>query len=273
MPTARKILNKYSYIPTLNQMGYMSPALDEIQMAFVEYCGKNPQGNFLDIGCGFGVATLPVVNRGGRIIACDLEQQHLDILKKSIPREKRPLITFVKDHFPNEISFPENHFDAINISMVIHFLSAPLIEKALRSLFICLKKGGRLFITTSSPYQKVLSSFLPIYKMKRLTEEWPGYIQDIGDYVPHRAHLLPKENIVFCKDELSRLVSKFNFQVRAALFFSREEIPQDLALDGREYSGVICEKPERDFSLLEKYRDDIPTNEAKIRQREGAKAF
>jgi len=273
MDAAREILNTYTYVPTLNQMGYMSPALDEIQMAFVEHCENNPHGNFLDIGCGFGVATLPVVNRGCRIVACDLEQQHLDVLKKSISRKRLPLVTFIKGHFPNEVTFPENHFDGINLSMVIHFLSAPLIEKALRNIFIYLKEGGRLFITTSSPYQKVLSPFLPIYEKKRLAEEWPGYIRDIGDYVPHRAHLLPRENIVFCKDELSRLVSKFNFRVKDSLFFSREAIPQDLALDGREYSGVICEKPKKSVALLEKCRETIPTNEAKIRQSEGAKAF
>lgn len=273
MPIARKILSKYAYTPTLNKMGYMSPILDEVQMAFVEFCETHPQGNFLDIGCGFGVATLEVVKRGRRIVACDLEQQHLDVLKKSVPRKKLPLVTFIKGHFPNEVSFPENHFDAINLSMVIHFLPASLIEKALGNLFMCLKEGGRLFVTTSSPYQKALSPFHPIYEMKKLIDEWPGYIQDIGEYVPHRAHLLPKENIVFCKDELSRLVSKFNFQVRTSLFFSREPIPEDLALDGREYSGVICEKPERSFSFLEKYNEVMPINEAKIRQKEGAKAF
>ena len=243
MDFTKKILKPSQYIPTLNRMGYMSPTLDEIQLAFVEHCKNNQSGLFLDIGCGFGVATLPVIDRGRRIIAFDLEKRHLDILKERVPKEKRSFLTLLKGHFPNDLSFSENYFDGINISMVLHFLPPKTIEKAFKEIFRCLKAGGLLFITTSSPYQGVLSSFIPTYEKQKLVEEWPGYIHDISYYVPDRAHLLPKENIVFCIHELSRVASKFGFCTRESTFFSRKGIPQDLRLDGREYSGLICEKP------------------------------
>ena len=266
MNLARKILYPVQYIPTLNRMGYMSPTLDKIQMAFVEHCRNNKSGLFLDIGCGYGVATLPVINNKCQIIACDLEGRHLDILIKEIPKEKRSLLTLIKGHFPDEIVFPENTFDGINFSMVLHFLSPETIEKALKETFSCLRKGGRLFITTSSPYQRSLLSFISIYEQKRLIEEWPGYIDDIAKYVPYRAHLLPKRNIVFCTAELIRLVSKFGFQVQEATFFSRDGIPSDLSLDGREYSGIICEKPrESSFVFLEKNKEMAPILAANIR--------
>lgn len=233
----------YEYTPTLNRMGYMSPALDVIQGAFVDYSKENSQGLFLDIGCGFGVATIPVALEGRRIIACDLERRHLEILKSRLPHEKLSFVDFVPGHFPDEVVFPENYFDGVNLSMVIHFLPSHTIEKALRKIFYNLKRGGKLFITTSSPYQRTLSPFIPLYESKRGKDEWPGFIPDIGLYVPQRAHLLPKENIVFCAQELSRLVSRFNFKVLKETFFSREGIPTDISLEGREYSGVICEKP------------------------------
>lgn len=248
------------YVPTLNQMGYMSPSLDNIQMSFIKHCENNRSGLFLDIGCGYGIATIPVIQRGCRIIACDLEEGHLNILKAKIPEDKRHLLTLIKGHFANEIVFPKDCFEGINLSMVLHFLSMSTIERVLENIFFSLKKGGRFFITTSSPYQGVLSTFTPIYEEKRGREEWPGYIEDITHYVPHRAHLLPKKNIVFCPSELARLVSRFGFHVYKETFFSREGIPPDLKSDGREYSGVICEKSKSSsFGFLEKYKDPIPT--------------
>jgi SAM-dependent methyltransferase len=254
------------YVPTLNQMGYMSPSLDEIQMAFIEHCEKNKSGLFLDIGCGFGVATLPVIEKGCRIIACDLEQGHLDVLLERVPEEKRALLMVRSGHFPNTLTFPDNSFDGINLSMVLHFLSPETIEKAFRNLFLCLKEGGRLFMTTSSPYQGVLSPFIPIYENKRAhKEEWPGYIPDIAEYVPQRAPLLPKRNIVFCIHELNRLALKFGFHIIASTFFSRIGMPDDLRLDGREYSGLICEKPVASSRvLLEKNKESPPIQAANI---------
>jgi ubiquinone/menaquinone biosynthesis C-methylase UbiE len=245
MNIAKKIIDCNEYTPTLNRMGYMSPSLDKIQSSFVNYCKTHKNELFLDIGCGFGVATIPVLEEGCRIVACDLEKQHLHVLKSRTPREKLHLATFVPGHFPNEVLFPENYFQGINFSMVLHFFPFQTIDRALQKIFYNLKEGGRLFLTTSSPYQKTLFSFIPLYEKRRGREEWPGYIPDIAEYVPHRAHLLPKENIVFCTQELSRLMSKFNFRVLESTFFSREGIPPDLSLDGREYAGIVCEKPKK----------------------------
>jgi SAM-dependent methyltransferase len=252
------------YLPTLNGMGYMSPSLDIIQATFVEDC--NSDGLFLDIGCGFGVATLPVVEKQCHITACDLEKKHLDFLKEHVPLEKRSFLTLVKGHFPDQVQFPPNTFKAINFSMVLHFLSFEAIEKAFKALFLSLIPGGKLYLTTSSPYQGPLTRFAPLYDKRRKVMEWPGYIPNIAEYVPERAHSLPKENIVFCIYELERLATKFGFQVIESTFFTRDEIPQDLKLDGREYSGIICEKP-RDVSslFLEKKRERNPTQAATIR--------
>lgn len=266
MNYSMKIATLKQYIPTLNCMGYMTPTLDHIQEAFIEHCSMNHSGHYLDIGCGFGLATLPVIEKGCHIIACDLESKHLKVLNENVSEKNRNLLTVMTGHFPDELTFPKNHFDGINFSMVLHFFSPNRIEKVFQELFFCLKPGGRLFLTTSSPYQGVLSSFIPVYEQKRLVEEWPGYIPDISKYVPHRAHLLPKENIVFCIHELRRLASKFNFHIVEATFFSRESIPLDLSLDGREYSGIICEKPlDETSALLEKNKEVMPTLAAKIK--------
>ncbi len=247
-------------------MGYMSPSLDIFQDQFVQHCEQNPSGDYLDIGCGYGVATIPLVLKGCKVLACDLEKGHLNFLKNQIPKDKRKLLTLKKGHFPDEIQFQMNSFDGINVSMVLHFLSTSQIEKALEHLFYALKPGGKLFITTSSPYQRTLSKFSAQYEKRKKLMDWPGYIDDISTYVPQRAHLLPKENIVFCPDELEKLLTKFGFRVVQATFFSRDPMPPDLAFDGREYSGIIGEKPlSSSLDFLEKYKEPNPTTAANAR--------
>ena len=154
-------------------------------------------------------------------------------------------------HFPNSIRFPENTIDGINMSMMLHFLPPDTIEGALKEMFSCLKKGGSLSYHKAALINTHLRTLLLFIQQKLLNQhEWPGDIPDIAQYVPQRAHLLPKRNIVFCIHELTRLVTKFGFHVHEAVFFS-EEIPADLALDGREYSGIICEKPkDSSFAFL-----------------------
>ena len=45
-------------IPTLNNTGWMTETLDDYSLAFTEYAGTQ-QAECLDIGCAYGVATLP----------------------------------------------------------------------------------------------------------------------------------------------------------------------------------------------------------------------
>ncbi|MBX9786384.1 MAG: class I SAM-dependent methyltransferase, partial [Alphaproteobacteria bacterium] len=149
MKLARNIQDNLDYLPTFNNMGYMSPSLDQIQLAFVNQSKRNPNGRFLDIGCGFGVATLPLINEGCHVIACDLDERHLKVLKGGIPTEKKSLITLKQGHFPNEICLPENSVDYVNLSMVLHFLPPPIIRKMFTTIFKVLKGGGKLFLTTS----------------------------------------------------------------------------------------------------------------------------
>lgn len=149
MQLARKIEDQLDYVPTFNNMGYMSPTLDPIQSLFVETCLKDPDGRFLDIGCGFGVATLPLVNAGCYGIACDLDQRHLEVLKSRIPKEKQSHVTFMSGYFPKEICLQDESIDNVNFSMVLHFLPPPYDTESFYSHFSKLEKRRKAL-----PYHK-----------------------------------------------------------------------------------------------------------------------
>ena len=53
-------------IPTLNQRGFMSAAPDPFMARFVDHVG-GLSGPVLDLGCAYGVATLPALEQGARV--------------------------------------------------------------------------------------------------------------------------------------------------------------------------------------------------------------
>ena len=59
-------------IPTLNGRGFMLEALDSFADDFVAFASQE-EGEVLDIGCAYGVASLAALNAGARVCACDME--------------------------------------------------------------------------------------------------------------------------------------------------------------------------------------------------------
>ena len=92
--------------------------------------------NALEIGCGTGLFTGKVSDMTKcNIIAIDISD---DLLK--IAKEKQPTIDFRIGDAMN-LDFPENKFDVIYGSSVLHHLD---MEKAYKEFYRVLKPGGRI---------------------------------------------------------------------------------------------------------------------------------
>lgn len=236
--------NNLCFIPTLNKMGYMALALDPYTKAFVNFAKQKSDELYLDIGCAFGISTFPVLYAGCKIIACDLDERHLSLIKSMTNEKFLDRLGLMKGHLPDCLSFPEQTFNAINVSMVLHFLSGEKILTALHQLWKWLKPEGHLYITVSSPYQGTLHKFIPLYE-KRVKKgvTWPGRIEDIRAYIPQRAEDLPLFNHVLTPDVLKRALKQAHFEILECGFFSRKNLPQDIAYQGQEYTGAIAQRP------------------------------
>ena len=64
----------------------MTGTLDPYSMEFVEYASKT-MGSVLDIGACYGVATLPALARGARVVATDNDERHLKILGSELQQK------------------------------------------------------------------------------------------------------------------------------------------------------------------------------------------
>lgn len=232
------------YIPTLNSMGYMTKILDPIQKTFILFAEQNKNDNFLDIGCAFGNVVIPLLSQGNFVTACDLDIRHLEAIKNSISTEQREKLTCCCGNFPIDLSFEKDYFKGILMAMVLHFMPLEYVATSFKSIAYSLTPGGKLFVTASSPYQGVLKAFIPIYhERKKRGVPFPGFVEDIGLYVPHRRKDLPGPNTLYTYDEIEVFCKNAGLFIEKSGFFTRPEIPKDIALAGEEYTYVIACKP------------------------------
>lgn len=225
-------------VPTLNQRGFMAETLDVYSAHFVEFAGRI-DAEVLDVGCAYGVATRAALENGARVLACDMEEGHLQILERETPRVLRERLHTAVGMLP-DLDFPGQSFGAILCSRVLHFLLPDEIHTTLDKMYDWLKPGGRLYLVADTPYTGFWFSTAPEYERRKADgEEWPGYIDDISTLlgsgrVPDGmlAYLNPLD-----PDILQRECERSGFVVDEAAFVSRDGSP-----DGRQHAGCIARK-------------------------------
>ena len=228
-------------VPTLNQRGFMAETLDRFSMAFVEYaaiCGHEA----LDMGCAYGVATREVLVRGGRVLACDMEAGHLEILEREMPEEYRDRLRTQQGLLPH-VDFDEQAFGAILASRIVHFLDGDELRLAFAKMFRWLRPGGRAFIIADTPYTGFWASIADDYERRKAAgEEWPSFIADVAPLLNKTADELPDDMFRFLNpldpDILAREAVRAGFTVEEAAFTGSGGNP-----DGNEHAGLIALRP------------------------------
>lgn len=223
-------------VPTLNNRGFMSETMERFSMAFIDYaaiCGHE----VLDMGCAYGVATREVLERGGTVIACDMEAGHVEILEREMPAELRGRLRTSVGELP-AADFPAASFGAILCSRVLHFLTGDEIRLSLQKMHGWLKPGGRVFLIADTPYTGFWFSTAPDYERRKAAgDEWPGYIDDVAPLLNRES--LPEGMFRFLNpldpDILRRECERAGFSVEDAAFTGRGGNP-----DGNEHAGVIA---------------------------------
>lgn len=238
---------------TSNRHGVMH-GMNLISRAFVEFSG-NCYGTVLDIGCAYGVATIPALRSNPyiRVIACDVSQKHLEVLAqdvKSIEDSDEVILTdrltLINERFP-DFELPENSVDAVLISHVLPFLSGKEIEIGIGKIAKFLKPNGVLYVSSYSIYNKVMQKYIIEYeKRKAAGDPWPGEVEDASEYWDNSNPLtamLPKKlnHLEPCIIEPFLEANRFNIQYMGFLGVEKE-IPDEMKHDGRECMGLIASK-------------------------------
>lgn len=227
------------FVPTLNQLGYSRTQVDAYMEAFIAFA-QTSAAPVADIGAAFGVATIPALEAGASVIAVDLDERHLEILKSRVSSSCR-LRTIVAE-FPEGLRLEDRSIGAFLLSQVLHFLSPARLELAVRRVYDWLVDGGKVYVTAVSPYAAAWQSFVPVYEAARdAGEPWPGFLTDMPRYAPtYKARV--SSMLLLDPDTLSRVFREAGFTIEKAELIARPDLPPHLQLDGRENVGLIARK-------------------------------
>jgi SAM-dependent methyltransferase len=232
-------------IPTMNDTGFMFEVLDNFAEEFIQYssaCGDE----VLELGCAYGVATLPALEAGATVRACDIDQRHLDILRAQVPASQLSRLTTELQRLPHA-NLPDNQFGAILCSRVVHFLTGAEIDASVANMYRWLKPGGRLYVIADTPYG-LWRNFIPVWDANHAKgERWPGHMEPLTDYLPYTPsgdQVGPPFMNLMSPQLLSRACTEAGFEVVRADWIDRNDFIGSGKMDGRENCGIVVKKPD-----------------------------
>jgi SAM-dependent methyltransferase len=235
--------NEPNLIPTANNFGWTSDVPNQITCKWLDFIAGRPEARVIDIGAGLGVASLPALATGAFVIVNDIDQSHLDHIKKRAHEggyaDKMQLLQAALPDLP-DIS----PVDAIHASNVLHFLRGKELVKAAAWMFRSLKPEGQAFIQVGSVYAGHYRDFLPVYlERKRAGIEWPGEIDNPKQYAPLSLRkMLPDFSHVLDKETLGPIFCRAGFTIEYCEYYTRPGLPEECKNDGRENLGLIVSR-------------------------------
>lgn len=243
---------------TLNGTGYIFYKISPLAQEFLDH-EASPGKNLLEIGAGFGNVSIAALRKGvATYTANDMAQEHLKILVHKMVKEfhshaqdKLQRLKLLLAQAPKQLPIANQLYDAVLVDKVLHFMSPKEIEQFIQWLKKAVKKNGKIYILTISPYNPVFSDkVLPFYLSNQVKDElYPGYILDSqptidSDKLHNYPNFhIPKQMIFFDIKALQHLFESHGFTVNKtfSLKVPEEDGPwQEVTPDMSGLVGIIA---------------------------------
>jgi SAM-dependent methyltransferase len=237
-------------VPTLNDKGFMFEVLDDYANDFIRESAAS-NGQALEVGCAYGIATIAALEAGARVTAVDMDQRHLDVLRSRVRPELLPQLTLQTGTLP-EIKLLDNHYSTLLCSRVLHFLPGDDIDQSIRNMYRWLKPGGRLYLVADTPFG-IWRKFIPTWETNVAAgKRWPGHMEKPINYLPYEPSsddIGPPLMNLLVPELLRRSCEAAGFIVERASFIDRSDFGKAGRMDGRENCGLVARKPAGGFRL------------------------
>lgn len=243
-PASPPVWSRPGMIPTLNGTGFMFEVRDSFTNDFISYAAGRVRP-VLELGCAYGVASIPALEAGARVTASDMEPQHLEILKSKVPAHLLGNLELVVATLP-QAEFPAGSFDAILCSRVLHFLAGDDIDTSVRKMAQWLAPGGRLYLIADTPYGIWRKKIAEFEADKAAGMRWPGMMVGLHNFLPADRPPQPTDKPPFMNvldpELLARSCTEAGLEVIEAAFIPRPDFGGFGKMDGRENAGVLAVK-------------------------------
>jgi ubiquinone/menaquinone biosynthesis C-methylase UbiE len=230
--------------PTQNQRGF-TYQLTHVAQAFIDFAAQATLP-VVDIGAAYGVATLPLLEKGASVVAIDLSQDHLDQLSVNVAEADRERLTLLNGRFP-DITLPTTPVAAVYLSQVLPFLTPDEVREGARVLYNWLAPKGKVFVVSFTPYLAHVADYIPVYEEKKAAGlPFAGFVDDLSrycsdDYVKSQ---LPNQINHVDEDDLRQSFTDAGFAIERLATFGDEndDLPSGIKFDNRERVGMIALK-------------------------------
>lgn len=141
------------------QTGILKKSIDRLSSEL-----GNRESHILDLGCGTGYFTLPLLDTRHRVTGVDLSKEMLSVLKQKIPPAAKSRATLTVIGVEEFLETDTASYDAVVMSALLHHLYD--YESIVRNICGRLASGGCLLIFFEPLKQEVASSFrFTLHKM------------------------------------------------------------------------------------------------------------
>lgn len=161
-----------------NQPGYLKNSSDRISIRadlVKSFLGMPRNMRILDIGCGDGSLSLPMLCESNRFTLVDISENMIDKVRQRVPTLLKSNVTLINDSF--ELVSDDDRYDiVICVGVIAH---VPDFDRLWQKIAIVLKPGGLLIVeTTPNPYPlfKLLRPYY--YFRQKLTKQVPSYAKN-----------------------------------------------------------------------------------------------
>ena len=229
-------------IATKNNMGWAISPDDEYVNSFINYSAEISPISSMEIGAAYGFVSVKALEKGAHLIVNDLCEEHLIDMQKNLSIDFKNFVQFMPGNFLSLELEPES-VGAILIARVLHMLDEKDLEKAVQLVSEWLKPGGKVFITTATPYSNDLIKFLPVYENRKKTGvKNPGMITDLRQWLDIDNNNLPQSMQVFDLDILIDILNEKGFSILQASYIDRPHHKNIINNLYKDSCGIIAIK-------------------------------
>ena len=217
-------LTDMEIVDTKNGFGWTTTIPNQITVAFLEFIAFSgvPRPIVLDIGCGFGVATLPALAASAEVIAMDLYPGHLESVRDLATARgfgnrlttRLAVTRTISTSKTWPLSTPRTYYTSFGARRL----------NAARP--VCLNGCGPVekLSFKSARFMRVTSSALsPVFEdNQRRGVKWPGEVTNARDYVlPQFQSAIPNEMNFLTGPPLVDAYEKAGFQIERSWYYTR----------------------------------------------------